>query len=207
MIDKSIASGVVTSGSNITEVEDSAGILRPSMEVELMEAEFVADSSRVPTRNPGQIVGKLGTIDRFKPETLPIHTELRVRSAPGKRNVRWPGGIVKQPTPVCPPQSILPVLVGGQRTSAHKPAVPGNGRVVEQIVANDVVELLIGVLRRDALEEAVSKVILVCRRVCRRRAAQHFAAVADRRTRRPIETRCSFEFFGNLVIDPEDESS
>ena len=169
-----------------------------------MEPELIADFDGVPPCNPCQIVRKLGAVDGFEPETLPLHSELSVWGASSKRDVGWPSGIIEQPVAVGPPQSSLPVLVCGQRTSTHEPTVPRNGCVIEQIAANDIVKLLVGVLRRDALEEAVAQIVLVCRRVCRRSAAEHLTTVPDSRPSRPEEARSCLELIRKLVINPEE---
>ena len=57
------------------------------------------------------------------------------------------GSVVDETALVGAPQQLRPADTGRKGIPAHEPAVPGNRRVVQQVVPNDPVELLVGVMR------------------------------------------------------------
>ena len=59
------------------------------------------------------------------------------------------------------PQNIWPTCPGRQRISTHKPAVPGNRGVVQQVGLNDPFKLGMGVVGSDTLVETVAVVVSV----------------------------------------------
>ncbi len=81
--------------------------------------------------------------------------------------------------------------------------------MIEQVVLDDIVELLIGVLSGDTLVEAVSDVVGVLlgryARIELIAAASHLAAVADGGTLRPEKAGGRFELFTPLVVDAEND--
>ena len=52
------------------------------------------------------------------------------------------------------PQQLRPAGAGRKGVAAHEPAVAGDGRVVQQVGLDDPVELLVRMMRGDALVEA-----------------------------------------------------
>ena len=83
--------------------------------------------------------------------------------------------------------------------------------MIEQVVVDDIVELLIGVLGGDTLVEAVSDVVGVLfgryARIELIAAAPHLAAVANGRTLRPEKAGGRFELFTPLMVDTENDST
>ena len=75
--------------------------------------------------------------------------------------------------------------------------------MIEQIVANDVIELLIGVLCRYALEKPVPEIILVCRRIRSSGASKHLATIPNGRSVIPVEGLAHAEIGSEIVIHSE----
>ena len=95
------------------------------------------------------------------------------------------------------PETLWPLRAGREVVPAHEPAVVGDRRVVQQVVADDPVELLVQVLRGDPLKEPVAVIVGILRRVglriVRHGAASDLAAVADRWTVVPVEARAALK--------------
>ena len=68
-------------------------------------------------------------------------------SVAGEGDVWRAGGRVEKAALAWSPQLVSPTYSGVDRCTAHKPAVPRDRGVIEQVVLDDVVELLRGVLR------------------------------------------------------------
>ena len=110
------------------------------------------------------------------------------------------------------PPWLAPHSSCGQPTPAEREFPPMNQRsqatvrVVQQVVANDPVELLVGMMCRDALVESLSVVGVVLLRlgfpVELRRAPAGFAAVANRGPAVPVEARAHLEIRREAVVQP-----
>src|SRR5438045_4299544 len=139
--------------------------------------------------DPGEVIYELPAIDRFEPESDPLHADLGVRNVACERHVRRTGGLVEQSALVGTPQLVEPVHAGRDRRPSHEPPIPGYGRMVEQVVLDDVIELLIGVVRGDTLIKAVADVVgILLRRepwIVFEATALHLAAIADAAAVRP----------------------
>src|SRR5215213_3956604 len=89
------------------------------------------------------------------------------------------------------PQPLRPLRSGRQMAPAHEPAIVGDRGMVHQVVVDDPVELLVGVVGRDTLGEPVPVVVGVLRRLRFRieldGAAGHLTAVAERGPTVPVE--------------------
>src|SRR5207253_6510333 len=88
-----------------------------------------------------------------------------------------------------------------------EPAIPGYSRVVEQVVLDDVVELLVRVVRGDALIEAIADIVGVLLRrnpwIVFEAAALDLAAIADGGPFRPEEAGGGLELVAPLLVDAE----
>src|SRR5439155_13135988 len=97
------------------------------------------------------------------------------------------------------------------RRPAHEPAIPGYGRMVEQVVLDDVIELLIGVVRGDTLIKAVADVVGILfrrhPRIVLEAAALHLAAIADGGPFRPEEAGGGLELVAPLLVDAEHDGA
>src|SRR6476619_935011 len=116
---------------------------------------------RVPPLHPRQVVRELPAIVLLVAEPLPLLSDVRVRRVAGEIHHWRSGSVVDETALVGAPQQLRPADTGRKGVSAHEPAVPGNRGVVQQVVANDPVELLVGVMRGDALVEPLSVVSVV----------------------------------------------
>ena len=173
---KIVAGGVITGGLQTVEGELATLVAgRPAREWELMPAVFKADFDGVLTLHPGQVVGELPAIVGQEPKFSPaILTRESCRGwLPWKSINGGPAVWSRSPPPASDccargpvPKYLRPARAGRQRISAHEPAVPRNGGVVQQVGADDPVELGVGVVRRDALVKTIS-VVSRCSSVAR----------------------------------------
>src|SRR6185369_1000444 len=118
-----------------------------------------------------------------------------------------PGGIVQNSAMIRAAQQFRPAHTRRQRIATHEPPVPRNRGVIDQIVANDPVELSVRVLRGDTLVEAVSVVRVVLLRfglpIELRSAARYFATIADRWPVAPVEALTHSEVRRKAMIHSE----
>ena len=145
---------------------------------------FEPDFHRVPALDERQVVGELPAVVHQIAEVRPaVQPDRVVGNIAGEVDLRRPGGVVENTAVAGAPQELRPAHAGRQRIAAHVPAVVRDRAVVQQIVANDPVELLVGVVRGNPLVEAVAiigRVLLRLRFAIEfRRAPCHLAAVAD----------------------------
>src|SRR5439155_26806856 len=133
--------------------------------VELVQPVLVTDLDRVLALRPRQVDYELPAVDCFEAGADPLHAELGVRNVARKGEVRRTGRLVQNTALIRSPEAVSPVQAGGQRTAGHDPAIPRHGGVIKQVVADNIVELLRRMVRRDALEKSVAEVIRVLLRI------------------------------------------
>src|SRR4051812_5955524 len=95
---------------------------------------------RMPVFDPRQVIDELPSINRFESETGPLHSNLRIRRVPRECDVWRTCRVIKDAALICAPKAIRPIKTGRKGAAAHEPAIPRRRRVINQIVANDVVE-------------------------------------------------------------------
>src|SRR5256714_1443535 len=104
-------------------------------------------------------------------------------------------------------KELRPTHTRRQRISSHEPAIPGDGGVGNQGIANTPVELGVRVVGGNALVNAITVVgfflLGLVSAVELSFAPRHFAAVSDRRPVTPVEAFAHSEIWVKDVIHAE----
>ena len=136
-----------------------------------------------------------------------MRPQLGVRNVTREAKIRRAGRLVENAALPRSPQLVAPTDTGVNRRTAHEPAIPGHGRVIQQIVLDDVVELLRGVLGRDALHEPDPQIFIVLfwrlPGIGLKVAAAHFAAIPDRGPLGREKARAGLEPVVEVMVETE----
>ena len=156
-----------------------------------MPAVFEAGLEAVTALHPREVVRELPPVVDQEAEAGPVLADGGVGGVAVEGHHRRTAGRVEDAALIRAEQALRPADARRERVAAHEPAVVGDGRVIQQVRLDHPVELLMRVMRRDALIEprAVVRVVLLRLRfaVELRGAAADLAAVADRGTPVPVE--------------------
>ena len=201
------------SGAEAVEVEVARrGPACPAAGREVVMAELESSLDRMPSPRPCDVARELPAIVLLVPEPRPSReTDGRVGDAAAVEIHRGRSGILRDDTagrtrgPL--PETLRPVRTRRQVIAPHEPAIPRDRGVDQQVVVDDPVELLVRVVRGDALEEPATVVIGVLGRLLLGIelvvAPIHALAVAYRGTAVPVEAGARLEGRREVLVHAE----
>ena len=175
-------------------------------------AELESPLDRVLSPRPRDVARELPAIVLLVAEIRPsLEPDRRIGDAAAVESHRRRSGVLRDDTAGriggSLPQPLGPVRTCRQVIAPHEPAVPRDRGVDQQVVVDDPVELLVRMVRGNALEEPATVVVGVLGRLLLGIelvvAPVHALAVAHRGTAVPVEAGARLEVRREVLVDAE----